>query len=66
ENPLQAGRYHSLCATEIPNCLETTAEFNGIVMGIKHKQLPIYGVQFHPESFLTEVGHKLLENFLAA
>ena len=64
ENPLQAGRYHSLCATEMPDCLETTAEFNGIVMGIKHKQLPIYGVQFHPESILTPTGGKIIENIL--
>ena len=64
ENPLQAGRYHSLCATEMPDCLETTAEFNEIVMGLKHKQLPIYGVQFHPESILTPTGGKIIENIL--
>lgn len=64
ENPLQAGRYHSLCASELPECLETTAEFETIVMGVKHKSLPIYGVQFHPESILTPTGGKVIENML--
>ncbi|MHC4076511.1 MAG: anthranilate synthase component II, partial [Planctomycetota bacterium] len=44
ENPLQAGRYHSLCALTLPDCLEQTAEFEGIIMGAEHKQLPIFGV----------------------
>ncbi len=65
ENPLQAGRYHSLCVTELPDCLEQTAEFEGIVMGVKHKELPIYGVQFHPESILTPAGGKIIENILS-
>jgi len=65
ENPLQAGRYHSLCAVELPDCLEQTAEFEGIVMGIKHKELPIFGVQFHPESILTPAGGKIIENILS-
>lgn len=64
ENPLQAGRYHSLAATKMPDCLETTAEFEGIVMGLRHKQLPIFGVQFHPESILTPAGGKIIENVL--
>lgn len=64
ENPLQAGRYHSLCGCRLPDCLETTAEFEGIVMGIKHKEKPIYGVQFHPESILTPTGGKVIENML--
>lgn len=64
ENPLQAGRYHSLCATKLPACLESTAQFEGINMGIKHKQLPIFGVQFHPESILTPSGGKIIENIL--
>ncbi len=64
ENPLQAGRYHSLCALKLPDCLESTAEFEGINMGIKHKQLPIFGVQFHPESILTPSGGKIIENIL--
>ena len=65
ENPLQAGRYHSLCALEMPDCLETTAEFEGIVMGVCHKELPIFGVQFHPESILTPAGGKIIENVLS-
>ena len=65
ENPLQAGRYHSLCALELPDCLEKTAEFDGIVMGVCHKELPIFGVQFHPESILTPAGGKLIENVLS-
>jgi anthranilate synthase/aminodeoxychorismate synthase-like glutamine amidotransferase len=65
ENPLQAGRYHSLCALELPDCLEQTAEFEGIVMGLEHKELPIYGVQFHPESILTPAGGKIIENVLS-
>ncbi|MHC4987131.1 MAG: anthranilate synthase component II [Planctomycetota bacterium] len=64
ENPMHAGRYHSLCACQLPDCLEETAEFEGIVMGIQHKRLPIYGVQFHPESILTPTGGKIIENML--
>jgi anthranilate synthase/aminodeoxychorismate synthase-like glutamine amidotransferase len=64
ENPLQAGRYHSLVALELPDCLEKTAEYEGIVMGIRHKELPIFGVQFHPESILTPAGGKIIENIL--
>jgi anthranilate synthase component 2 len=65
ENPLQAGRYHSLCILQLPECLEKTADFEGIVMGIQHRNLPIYGVQFHPESILTPAGGKIIENILA-
>lgn len=64
ENPLQAGRYHSLCVTNLPQCLEQTAEFEGIVMAAKHKELPVFGVQFHPESILTPAGGKIIENIL--
>jgi anthranilate synthase component 2 len=64
ENPMHAGRYHSLCACQLPDCLDKTAEFEGIVMGIQHKTLPIYGVQFHPESILTPTGGKVIENML--
>ena len=64
ENPLQVGRYHSLCVTDLPDCMEQTAEFEGIVMGAQHKSLPIYGVQFHPESILTPAGGKIIENVL--
>ncbi len=65
ENPLQAGRYHSLCAAgDIPDCLTQTAEFEGITMAVQHKQLPIFGVQFHPESILTPAGGKIIQNVL--
>jgi anthranilate synthase/aminodeoxychorismate synthase-like glutamine amidotransferase len=64
ENPLQAGRYHSLVALEMPDCLTKTAEYDGIVMGLRHKELPIFGVQFHPESILTPAGGKIIENIL--
>jgi anthranilate synthase/aminodeoxychorismate synthase-like glutamine amidotransferase len=64
ENPLQAGRYHSLMAAQLPDCLEKTAEFEGIVMAVQHKQLPIFGVQFHPESILTPAGGKVIANVL--
>jgi anthranilate synthase component 2 len=65
ENPLQAGRYHSLCATTVPDCLEVTARYEDVVMGVKHKELPIYGVQFHPESILTPAGGRIIENILS-
>jgi anthranilate synthase/aminodeoxychorismate synthase-like glutamine amidotransferase len=65
ENPLQAGRYHSLVALEIPDCLEKTADYEDIVMGVRHKELPIFGVQFHPESILTPAGGRIIENILA-
>lgn len=64
ENPLQAGRYHSLCGCDLPECLENVAEFEGIIMGVQHKEMPIYGVQFHPESILTPTGGKVIENML--
>ena len=66
-NPFKATRYHSLIVKKnsLPQCLEITSETkSGEIMAIKHKKLPIYGVQFHPESIATEFGHKLLENFL--
>jgi anthranilate synthase/aminodeoxychorismate synthase-like glutamine amidotransferase len=66
ENPLQAGRYHSLCAveTQLPDCLDKTAEYEGVIMGVQHKELPVFGVQFHPESILTPAGGKIIENIL--
>ena len=64
ENPLQAGRYHSLCALTVPECLQQRAEFEGIVMAVQHESLPIHGLQFHPESILTPTGGKLIENCL--
>ena len=66
-NPLQVGRYHSLIANaeEIPECLKVTAKTqDDIVMAVEHTCLPIVGLQFHPESILTEHGHQLLENFI--
>ena len=66
-NPFTATRYHSLAIEEksLPDCLEITARAeDGEIMGVRHKDLAIQGVQFHPESFLTEHGHKLLKNFL--
>lgn len=64
ENPLQAGRYHSLCVGELPDILEKTAWYENIIMGIEHKKLPIYGVQFHPESILTPAGGKIIQNVI--
>ncbi|MBC7961694.1 MAG: aminodeoxychorismate/anthranilate synthase component II [Steroidobacteraceae bacterium] len=66
-NPFQATRYHSLIVDRatLPDCLEVTAWVeNNEIMGMRHKQLPIWGVQFHPESILTEAGMDLLKNFL--
>jgi anthranilate synthase/aminodeoxychorismate synthase-like glutamine amidotransferase len=67
-NPVTATRYHSLVVDwkSVPDELEITAESeDGLVMGLRHRDLPIEGVQFHPESILTESGHGMLENFLA-
>ena len=68
-NPYTATRYHSLVIERetIPDCLEITAwTDDGEIMGVKHKTLAVEGVQFHPESILTEHGHDLLNNFLKA
>ena len=64
ENPLQIGRYHSLCATRLPACLRQTAAFESVVMAVVHTALPIHGVQFHPESILTPAGGRIIENVL--
>ena len=68
EQGFQAGRYHSLVASEVPDCFDVTAttEVDGeqLVMGIRHEEYPIECVQFHPESVLTAVGHDLIRNFL--
>ncbi len=60
-----AGRYHSLAATRVPDCLEVSASCaEGEVMAVRHRELPVDGVQFHPESVLTPVGPQLTRNFL--
>ncbi len=74
KNPLEATRYHSLviAAETLPDCLEVTAWTEDDaghldeIMGVRHKTLAIEGVQFHPESILTECGHEMLKNFLEA
>ena len=70
-NPLEATRYHSLVIerASLPGCLEVTAwtEKDGAmdeIMGVRHRELAVEGVQFHPESILTEHGHDMLRNFL--
>jgi anthranilate synthase/aminodeoxychorismate synthase-like glutamine amidotransferase len=64
-DPFEAGRYHSLAALTVPDDLEVTARTpDGEVMGVRHRQLPIEGVQFHPESVLTPLGPRLGRNFL--
>ena len=67
ENPFEATRYHSLLVQRdtLPGCLQITAETKEHeIMGLKHKDFPVWGVQFHPESILTKPGKKLLANFL--
>jgi len=66
-SPLSVTRYHSLTIAPetLPDCLEVTSQTDdGVIMGVQHKELPIHGVQFHPESIASEHGHKMLENFL--
>ena len=66
-NPFEVGRYHSLCAEEatLPDDLEITAQTDrGEIMGVRHRSLPIEGVQFHPESVLTPEGDRLMANFM--
>jgi anthranilate synthase/aminodeoxychorismate synthase-like glutamine amidotransferase len=68
KNPLEAMRYHSLIVRResLPDCLQITAETGeGEIMGLQHRDFPIHGVQFHPESILTPEGLRLIENFLA-
>jgi len=67
-NPFEATRYHSLAVARegLPAELEVTAETeDGVIMGLRHRQMPIHGVQFHPESIASEAGHALLRNFIA-
>ena len=68
-SPFTVTRYHSLAIerASLPDCLEVTAwTDDGEIMGVRHRSLPVEGVQFHPESILSEHGHRLLKNFLAA
>jgi len=66
-SPLTVARYHSLVVGgDLPDCLQETARGGGVLMGLRHRELPAEGVQFHPESVLTEQGRQLLGNFLAA
>jgi anthranilate synthase/aminodeoxychorismate synthase-like glutamine amidotransferase len=63
--PLTVGRYHSLVVDQdLPACFEVTSSGGGVIMGIRHRSLPAEGVQFHPESVLTDHGKQLLKNFL--
>jgi anthranilate synthase/aminodeoxychorismate synthase-like glutamine amidotransferase len=67
-SPVQATRYHSLIVERatLPACLEVTAETDdGMIMGMRHREFDIEGVQFHPESILTNSGHQMIANFLA-
>ena len=67
KRPLEVGRYHSLIVDpEIPRTLEQSASTGDVVMAVRHRELPAEGVQFHPESVLTEQGRELLSNFLQA
>jgi anthranilate/para-aminobenzoate synthase component II len=65
-DPFRAVRYHSLAAVELPDCLERTAvdRTSGVTMAVAHKEKPLVGVQFHPESILSEQGARLIRNFL--
>lgn len=66
-SPFTATRYHSLIVERetLPDCLEVTADLeDGTIMGLSHRELPLHGVQFHPESIASEHGHQLLRNFL--
>jgi anthranilate synthase/aminodeoxychorismate synthase-like glutamine amidotransferase len=66
-SPLTVGRYHSLVVDpDLPDCLEASAHSGAVLMALRHRQLPAEGVQFHPESVLTDDGKALLENFLRA
>jgi anthranilate synthase/aminodeoxychorismate synthase-like glutamine amidotransferase len=64
-SPLRVGRYHSLIVdSHLPDCLEQSAQGDGVLMALRHRELPAEGVQFHPESVLTDEGKQLLANFL--
>lgn len=64
-SPMQVGRYHSLVADpDLPDSLEVSSDFEGVVMAVRHRELPAEGVQFHPESILTPEGRRLIANFI--
>lgn len=68
-SPFKATRYHSLTIDHetLPECLEVTAQTEeGVIMGVRHRQFPVEGVQFHPESIASEHGHNLLKNFISS
>ena len=67
DSPLTVGRYHSLVVDDrdLPDCFEVAATGGGVIMALRHRELPAEGVQFHPESVLTDTGMRMLENFLA-
>lgn len=67
EGPIKVARYHSLIVEKetLPECLVSLSEFEGEIMAMKHKEYPVYGFQFHPESILTDHGMTLIENFLS-
>ncbi|HEY5143882.1 MAG TPA: aminodeoxychorismate/anthranilate synthase component II [Solirubrobacteraceae bacterium] len=67
DSPLVVGRYHSLVVDDrdLPGCFEVSATGGGVIMALRHRELPAEGVQFHPESVLTDTGMRMLENFLA-
>ena len=68
KNPFRATRYHSLAAEEssLPSCLSVSARSkdDGMIMAVSHKEYPVFGLQFHPESYLTESGNQIMKNFL--
>lgn len=67
-SPMRVGRYHSLAIDphHLPDCLEVTARSDdGVIMGVRHRDLPVYGVQFHPESVLSDQGLITLSNFIS-
>jgi anthranilate synthase/aminodeoxychorismate synthase-like glutamine amidotransferase len=65
ESPLTVGRYHSLVVEDLPDVLEVSARAGDVIMAVRHSDLPVEGVQFHPESVLTPHGKQMLRNFLA-
>jgi len=63
-SPIRVGRYHSLVVQDLPEDMEMMASYGDMIMAMRHKTRPVYGIQFHPESFLTPQGPQLIKNFL--